>query len=53
MAVWSELADCRRFSRSEQSVRHTGLDLSVDPSERHRAGGFLSRQGPQTLRWAL
>jgi hypothetical protein len=25
----------------------------VDASDRRRAGGFLSRQGPQTLRWAL
>ena len=53
VAVWSELGDCRRFSRSEQAVRHTGLDVSVDASDRRRASGFLSRQGPQTLRWAL
>jgi transposase len=53
VAVWSELGDCRRFSRSEQAVRHSGLDVSVDASDRRRAGGFLSRQGPQTLRWAL
>ena len=53
VAVWSELGDCRRFSRSQQAVRHTGLDVSVDSSDRRRAGGFLSRQGPQTLRWAL
>jgi transposase len=53
VAVWCELGDCRRFSRSEQAVRHTGLDVSVDASDRRRAGGFLSRQGPQTLRWAL
>jgi transposase len=53
VAVWSELGDCRRFSRSDQAVRHSGLDVSVDASDRRRAGGFLSRQGPQTLRWAL
>lgn len=53
VAVWSELGDCRRFSRSDQAVRHTGLDVTVDSSDRRRAGGFLSRQGPQTLRWAL
>jgi transposase len=53
VAVWSELGDCRRFSRSDQAVRHTGLDVAVDSSDRRRAGGFLSRQGPQTLRWAL
>lgn len=53
VAVWSELGDCRRFSRSEQAVRHSGLDVTVDASDRRRAGGFLSRQGPETLRWAL
>ena len=53
VAVWSELGDCRRFSRSRQAVRHTGLDVTVDASDRRRAGGYLSRQGPQTLRWAL
>ena len=53
VAVWSELGDCRRFSRSEQVVRHTGLDVAVDSSDRHRAHGYLTRQGPPTLRWAL
>ena len=51
--VWAELGDCRRFSRSDQVVRHTGLDVAVDCSDRHRAGGYLCRQGPPTLRWAL
>ncbi|MCP5027605.1 MAG: IS110 family transposase [Actinomycetia bacterium] len=53
VAVWSELGDCARFSRSDQAVRHTGLDVSVNSSDRRRSGGFLTRQGPQTLRWAL
>ena len=53
VAVWSELGDCRRFSRSLQVVRHTGLDVTVDSSDQRRAAGHLSRQGPQTLRWAL
>ena len=53
VVVWSELGDCRRFSRSEQVVRHTGLDVTVNASDRHRGHGHLSRQGPQTLRWAL
>jgi transposase len=53
VAVWSELGDCQRFSRSLQVVRHTGLDVTVDSSDRRRANGFLSRQGPETLRWAL
>jgi transposase len=34
-------------------VRHTVLDVAVDSSDLRRAGGFLSRQGPPTLRWAL
>ena len=53
VAVWSELGDCRRFTRSLQAVRHSGLDVVVDSSDQHRAGGYLSRQGPATLRWAL
>jgi transposase len=53
VAIWSELGDCQRFSRSRQAVRHTGLDVAVDASDRRRANGYLSRQGPQTLRWAL
>lgn len=53
VAVWSELGGCRRFSRSDQAVRHTGLDVTVDSSDRRRAGGYLTRQGPETLRWAL
>jgi transposase len=53
VAVWSELGDCRRFSRSDQAVRHTGLDVAVDASDLRRAGGYLSRQGPPVLRWAL
>jgi len=53
VAVWSELGDCRRFSRSEQAVRHSGLDVTVDASDLRRAGGYLSRQGPATLPWAL
>ena len=32
---------------------HTGLDVTVDASDRRRVGGFIARQGPQTLRWAL
>jgi hypothetical protein len=43
VAVWSELGDCRRFSRSEQAVRHSGLDVAVDASDRRRAGGMPAR----------
>jgi transposase len=53
VAIWCELGDCRRFSRSDQVVRHTGLDITVDASDLRRAGGYLSRQGPAMLRWAL
>ena len=53
VVVWSELGDCQRFTRSRQVVRHTGLDVTVDASDSRRGGGYLSRQGPATLRWAL
>ena len=53
VALWSELGDCRRFRRSMQVVRHAGIDVTVDASDRRRAGGHLSRQGPEILRWAL
>ena len=53
VAVWCELGDCQRFARSLQVVRHTGLDVTVDSSDRRRASGFLSRQGPELLGWAL
>ncbi len=53
VVVWAELGDCQRFRRSMQVVRHTGLDVTVNQSDRHRPGGHLARQGPQTLRWAL
>jgi transposase len=53
VAIWSELGDCRRFSRSMQVVRHAGIDVTVDSSDAHRASGHLSHQGPGILRWAL
>ena len=53
VAIWSELGDCRRFSRSDQVVRHSGLDVTVHSSDSKRSAGQLSRQGPGTLRWAL
>jgi transposase len=40
VAVWSELGDCRRFSRSDQAVRHTGLDVTVDASDLRRGSGL-------------
>lgn len=53
LAVWTELGDCRRFSRSDQVVRHSGLDVTIYSSNDRRSGGRLSRQGPGTLRWAV
>jgi len=52
-AVWAELGDCRRFTNASQAVRHTGLDITVWATDRHRSPGHLTRQGPPTLRWAL
>jgi transposase len=53
VAVWTELGDCRRFCRSAQVVRHSGLDISVYSSDDKRTGGHLTRQGPPILRWAI
>ncbi|MGP0035804.1 MAG: IS110 family transposase [Solirubrobacteraceae bacterium] len=53
VTVVSELGDCRRFANSRDAVRYGGLDVTVYQSDRHRAPGHLSRQGPPTLRWAL
>jgi transposase len=53
VAVWSELGDCRRFTSSDQAVRHSGLDITIYSSNDRRSGGHLSRQGPGVLRWAV
>ena len=53
VAIWAELGDCRRFSSSDDAVRHTGLDITVHSSDTKRARGHLARQGPPVLRWAL
>jgi transposase len=46
VAILAELGDPRRFSSSRQAVRYAGLDITVHQSDRHRAPGHLSRQGP-------
>jgi transposase len=48
-----ELGDPSRFSSSREAVRFAGLDITVYASDRRRAPGHLSRQGPPALRWAL
>jgi len=53
VTVIAELGDCRRFANSRDAVRYGGLDVTVYQSDRHRAPGHLSRQGPPALRWAL
>jgi len=51
--IWAEMGDTRRFSSTDQAVRHTGLDVTVWDSDGKRSPGHLSRQGPPVLRWAL
>ena len=53
VTILAELGDCTRFSSSRQAVRYAGMDVTVYQSDRHRAPGHLSRQGPPALRWAL
>lgn len=52
-AILAELGDCRRFRSSDDAVRHSGLDITVFASDRKRAPGRLSHEGPEVLRWAL
>jgi transposase len=53
VTILAELGDCRRFENSRDAVRYSGLDVTVYQSDRRRAPGHLSRQGPPALRWAL
>ena len=53
ITILAELGDCRRFSSSREAVRYAGIDITVYASDRRRAPGRLSRQGPPALRWAL
>ncbi len=52
-AILAELGDARRFARSDDAVRHSGLDVTVYQSDEKRAPGHLSHEGPELLRWAL
>src|SRR6266540_2195849 len=52
-AILAELGDARRFSSSDDAVRHAGLDITVYQSDSKRAPGHLSHEGPAVLRWAL
>jgi transposase len=53
VTILAELGDTRRFHSSRDVVRYGGLDITVKQSDRRRAPGHLSRQGPPALRWAL
>ena len=53
VTVLAELGDVRRFSSSREAVRYAGMDITVHASDKRRAPGHLSRQGPPALRWAL
>lgn len=53
VAIWAGLGDVRRFTSSDDVVRHTGLDITVHSSDTTRPPGKLSRQGPPLPRWAL
>src|SRR6266540_2152442 len=52
-AIVAELGDARRFGCSDDAVRQCGLDVTVHQSDRKRAPGHLSHEGPELLRWAL
>jgi transposase len=53
VTILAELGDARRFTSSRRAVRYAGMDITVAESDRRRAPGHLSRQGPPALRWAL
>src|SRR5205823_11697641 len=53
VTILAELGDCTRFSSSRHAVRYAGMDITVHESDRRRAPGHISRQGPPALRWAL
>ncbi len=49
----AEIGDARRFKRSRQVVRASGLDPAVIESADSKRRGRLSKQGSPYLRWAL
>jgi transposase len=53
VTILAELGDTRRFQNSRDAVRYGGLDMTIHESDQRRAPGYLSRQGPPALRWAL
>ena len=53
VTILAELGDVSRFSSLRAVVRYGGMDITVHASDKRRAPGHLSRQGPPALRWAL
>jgi transposase len=49
----AEIGDARRFQRSRQLVRASGLDPTVIESADSKRRGRLAKQGSRHLRWAL
>ena len=47
VVIWAEMGDTRRFSSSDDAVRHAGLDVTVYSSDGRRSAGHLARQGPR------
>jgi transposase len=52
-AILAELGDCRRFSSSDDAVRHAGLDITVYQSDEKRAPRAPLTRGARAVRWAL
>jgi transposase len=53
LALTCWLGGAGRFSSARKAVRFAGLDITVYSSDSKRKPGYLSRQGPPVLRWAL
>jgi transposase len=53
LALTCWLAGAGRFSSARKAVRFTGLDVTVRSSDGKGPPGYLSRQGPPVLRWAV
>ena len=46
VTILAKLGDARRFSSSRDSVRYSGLDITVSQSDRRRAPGHPEPPGP-------
>jgi transposase len=53
LALTCWLGGAGRFTSARKAVRFAGLDITVHSSDSKRPPGYLSRQGPPVLRWAV